>query len=111
MSTKSFCLLISVLTPLVGATAEPVPEPLQKAFEMRNAMKTAYLKYRMGSTNGFNGKTMIRNFESRICGNSYLVINHGDDDGVMWMDMQGNYQLGTPNICSPVTDLFDSEKK
>lgn len=109
-SASVFASAFALFLFMETSSADPVPEPLQKAYEMRNQMKTAYVKYRLGSTSGSHDKMMIHNEEARICGNSYLVIDHGDDDGIMNLDRQGNPLIGHTNSCSPRKELMDAGK-
>lgn len=94
---------------LLNGTIAQLPEPLQRAFAARQAMRTAHVSYRMTINRPEHEQVM--NEEMRAGKGSYIVRNTGDDDGVMGINgVTGKPMLGTRFGCSPRLELMDAEK-
>ncbi len=85
-----------------------LPEPLEKSLAMRRAMRTATLRYQftdMGHVPGKPNHSQVRRMEARIAGESYLAINFGDQDGIVWLRSDGQPALNAPFACAPYQAL------
>lgn len=83
-----------------------VPEVLRRSLELRRSYQTAEMRYRLKLVGPWGDN--FRNFESRIAGGSYMVIDRGDDDGIItYSAHSGLPNLGMRGACAPVLELVD----
>jgi len=98
--------VILVLALSASAAAE-LPEPLLKSFAMRQAMRTAQIRYRLKIENGSH--ITAHNFECLASDASYMVTDFGDDDGFMSVDPKTGFPRGGVRFgCAPHIALLNA---
>lgn len=100
------CICFSLAMPVL---AGEVPEALRKAHEKRMDFKTAKLEFRRTlKVPGMANR--IRNCEAQLAGESLLLIDKGDDDGIGSRDPRtGEPSFGVADTCLPVRMVFDAD--
>lgn len=103
---RSFVMPFVVLCSLAEGLQAQVPDALRRSLELRRSFQTAEMRYRLKLVGPWGDN--FRNFESRIAGASYMVIDRGDDDGIITYSAHtGLPNLGIRGACAPVLELVD----